>query len=52
MNQLMINDIKERELTADLDVAFALCESYIKEYTYQMYIQENAGVAPAQQPKD
>jgi hypothetical protein len=50
MNQLMINDIKERELTADLDVAFALCESYIKEYTMYSYIQEANGVAQAQQP--
>lgn len=58
MNQLMIDDIKECELNADLDVAFALCESYIKEYTYQLYIQEAVGTAtataqqqPVQQPQ-
>ena len=59
MNQLMIDDIKECELNADLDVAFALCESYIKEYMYQSYIQEANGMAatapvqqqPVQQPQ-
>lgn len=52
MSEYIFNKIDQSEIDANLDVAFAICESYIKQYMIESYMQESAGVAPVnQQPQ-